>query len=124
MKSKQETIKMVTDSVSSIFTKDDVLTLLNNLKADKGGSLSLETAEELADSITSKVSNNLTSYIELSSVTVSYGRYGNSVDDQDYDLDQDSFRDTIMEAITETIPCSDDSAAEENNSTDNQQVSN
>lgn len=120
MKSKQETIKMVTESVSSIFSKDDVLTLLNNLEADKGGSLSLETAEELADNITSKISRNLTHFIELSSVTVSYNSYGSGLDDQDYNLDESSFRDTVMEAITDVVACSDDNAAEENNSTDNQ----
>lgn len=120
MKSKQETIKMVTDSVSSIFTKDDVLTLLNNLETGKGSSLSLDAVEEIADKITKVVEYDLTSYIELSSVTISYGGYGTGIDDQNYELDSDNLRDTIVNAIQEHVEVCD----EENNSTDNQQVSN
>lgn len=117
MKSKQETIKMVTDSVSSIFTKDDVLQLLNNLESNKRGSLSLEDAEEIADNVTKRMSDRLSHYVELTSVTVSYGGYGSGVDDQEYELDESNFRDAIIEAITDVVPCSEE---DETNSTDNQ----
>ena len=120
MKSKQETIKMINDSPSSIFTKEDLLRIISDLEAPKGVSMSLEQIEDIASEIARRISSS-DDICELDSVTVSVGGYGNGVDDASFTMDEDEISSIVQCVLEDYItPTDEDSAATENNSVDNQ----
>lgn len=128
MKSNQsieQVIESVTNSPSSIFHKDDVLRIISGIEVTKGATMTSEQLEDIASAIANRLYQRSDDICELESVTVSVGGYGDGIDDSSITIDEDKIQDIALEVLTEHItPAEDDSTGSENNSTDNQGVTN
>ena len=121
----QQTLEQVKNSPSSLFSKDDVIRIVSGIEVTKGTSMTIEQIESIAEDIANRIDRNRDSIFEIESVTVSAGSYGNSIDDVSTAIDSDDIQDIVTEILQEYVtPAEDDSTGTENNSPDNQAVSN
>ncbi len=100
-----QAIQLIENSPSSIFTKEDVLEIINNLDADSNSAsfdkLSESQIATIANEVSSAIENSLNDWTELDSVTVSVGNYGNGVDDVNFTVDTDRIKDVVTEVLEE-----------------------
>lgn len=123
MKSKQEVIKSVNESVSSVFTKEDVVKLIESIKPDKGASITADVIDSIANDIAQRFERYSDDIVSIDSVTVSAGNYGNGVDSVDMSIDESRITDIVLNVFQDyDITADENTAAAENNSTDNQGV--
>ena len=121
----EQTLEQVKNSPSTIFHKDDVMRIISGIEVTKGHTMTEEQLEDLASDIASRIDQDRDNIVEIDSVTVSAGNYGNSIDDISISMDEDRIRDYAMDVLREYItPADEDSTGTENNSTENQEVSN
>ncbi len=128
MKSNQsieQVIEVVTNSPSTIFHKDDVLRIISGIEVTKGATMTQEQIEDIASAIANRIDRDRDSICSLESVTISVGSYGDGIDDSSFNVDEDRISDIALQVLTEYItPVEEDSTSTENNSTDNQGVTN
>jgi len=103
MKSKQETIKLVTESLSSIFSKDDVLKMLSELPESNSSVITQETINNIADQVSNDIDSMKNNIIELDSVNVTAGSYGSSIDDYEFSLNESRISEIVIDAISQHL---------------------
>jgi hypothetical protein len=128
MKSNQtieQAIETVTNSPSTIFHKDDVLRIISGIEVTKGATMTVEQIEDIASEIANRIDRRRDDICSIESVTVSAGNYGNGIDDANFNMDEDLVNEIALDVLTEHItPAEEVSTSTENNSTDNQEVTN
>jgi len=127
MKSNQsieQAIQIVTNSPSTIFHKDDVLRIISGIEVTKNATMAAEQIEELAYDIAKRISRLSQDIVTIESVTVSAGRYGNNIDDMDAVLDEDVMCDAAGEVLMDYFAPVVEESSQENNLTENQEVTN
>lgn len=127
MKSNQsidQAIELVNNSPSTIFHKDDVLRIISGIEVSKGATMTAEQIEELAYDIAKRISRLGQDIVTIESVTVSAGSYGNGIDDMNAVLDEDAICDAAGEVLMDYFAPADEDSSQENNPTENQEVTN
>ena len=121
----EQTLEQVKNSPSSIFHKDDVMRIISGIEVTKGTTMTLDQLEDIASDIANGIDRESSHIIQIESITVTAGGYGNGIDDVDVAMDEDSMHDIIMGVLTTHItPADEDSTGTENNDADNQAVNN
>lgn len=125
MKSNQtieQAIESVTNSPSTIFHKDDVLSIISGIVAT---TMTSEQIDKIASEIANRIDGDRDSICSLESVTVSIGGYGNGIDDSSFHMDFDLISDIVLQVLTDHItPAEEVSTGTGNNSPENQGVTN
>ena len=121
----EQTLEQVKNSPSTIFHKDDVMRIISGIEVTKGATMTLEQLEDIASDIVNGIDRESSHIIQIESITVTAGGYGNGIDDVDVAMDEDNMHDIVMGVLTTHItPADEDSTGTENNDADNQAVNN
>ncbi len=100
-----QAIQLIENSPSSIFTKEDVLKIINDLDVESNSTsfdkLSESQIATIASEISSAIENSLNDWTELESVTVSAGSYGTGIDDVNFTIDTSNIEDAVTEVLEE-----------------------
>lgn len=119
-----QTIELIQNSPSSIFTKQDVLDLVSKIQVSEIVEITQEQIEEIAEDIADRVNRNIDDIVSVESVTVSYGSYG-GVDDVCYDVDDNQIAEIVQSILVQKFtPAEPVSTSPENNPAENQSVTN
>jgi hypothetical protein len=104
-----ELIEQVNNSVGSIFTKEDVVALLNQVTAEKTSNLLLNdlSAKSIAEDIVMRASERFDEYniVNSDDIELSIG-YNNKIEIDNAPIDEDALADLIQraaEAIIEDV---------------------
>lgn len=113
---KENAIASVQNSVSSIFSKEDVLFLINSIEEKKEEvktTLSVDKLEELVRTITSEIEdqNDRGKIIDVDSAE--FELYGNRIELCSVPLDLDAVEDIVREALTDAFEPEDEDEEEE-----------
>lgn len=111
----QQTIQTIKDSPSSIFTKDDVLRIMNSLEVEAGATVSPDKInrpidlelkiESISKEICRAVEDQLDQLVSISSITVSAGNYGNGIDSLEVEIEDYQLSRIVTDVlIDELIP--------------------
>jgi RNA binding exosome subunit len=101
----QQTIQTIKDSPSSIFTKDDVLKIMNSLEVEAGATVSPDKIESISKEICRAVEDRLDELVSISSITVSAGNYGNGIDSLEVEIEDFQLSRIVTDVlIDELIP--------------------
>lgn len=104
-----QVIQKIDDSSSSIFTKEDVLKIINLIEAEADSKsckssctkLSEDEIADIASRIAERIENDINDWTELDSITVSAGSYGGGIDDSSFTIDTSSLTSAVEDAIAE-----------------------
>lgn len=120
-----QTIELIQNSPSSIFTKQDVLDLVSKIQVSEVVEITQDQIEAIAEDVADRVNRNIDSIVSVESVTVSYGGYGNGIDDVSYDVDDNEIAEIVQSILVQKFtPAEPVSTSPENNPAENQLVSN
>jgi hypothetical protein len=99
---KENAIAQVQSSVSSIFTKDDVLFLLNAIEQEKvKASISEETIEKLVSQITAEIVDQNDRGRLFDTDNAEFELYGNRIELTSVCIDEETIGDIVREALTD-----------------------
>jgi hypothetical protein len=101
-----ELIEQVNNSVGSIFTKEDVIALLNQVTAEKTSNLLLNdlSAKSIAEDIAMRASNRFDEYniVNSDDIELSIG-YNNKIEIDCANIDEDALAELILDAAEAII---------------------
>ena len=114
---KENAIASVQNSVSSIFSKEDVLFLINSIEEKKEEvktTLSVDKLEELVKTITSEIEDQHDRGRLIDVDSAEFELYGNRIELSSVPLDLDAVEDIVREALTDAFePEEEDEEGEE-----------
>jgi dihydroxyacetone kinase DhaKLM complex PTS-EIIA-like component DhaM len=93
---KSEVLGLVNSSVSSIFSKEDVINLINGIE-NESKSITVEQIEEAIDTIINELQTSRLVDLESAELEINYNR---QVELTDVEVDFDLIRDTLTEVLT------------------------
>lgn len=105
-----QVILKIEDSASSLFTKEDVLKIVNLIDEESDDSSSCKTSctrlsedeiSDIAARIAERIENDINDWTELDNITISAGSYGGGIDDSSFTVDTSSLASAIEDAIAE-----------------------
>ena len=128
MQTIQQAVASVQNAPSSIFTREDVINLLNGISAPKGGlQMDRQTTKDLCEAILSTVKDNARSLdtsdvCDLSSAEFSLSY--NEIQLDSVDIDSDSIAENVVNGIYDTIEEFFETLEEENKPEDDDEEAN
>lgn len=120
-----QTIELVQSSPSSLFSKQDVLDILSKVQVSETVEITQNHIEDVAAEVRDRICRSGSDLVTIESITVSSGRYGSAIDDVDVTLADDEIEDIVKEVLVEMFaPAEEVSSSPENNTPENQPVTN
>lgn len=120
-----QTIELVQSSPSSLFSKQDVLDILSKVQVSETVEITQNHIEDVAAEVRDRICRSGSDLVTIESITVSSGRYGSAIDDVDVTLADDEIEDIVKEVLVEMFaPAEEVSSSPENNTPENQLVTN
>lgn len=105
-----QVILKIEDSASSLFTKEDVLKIVNLIDEESDDSSSCKTSctrlsedeiSDIAARIAERIENDINDWTELDNITISAGSYGGGIDDSSFTVDTSSLASAVEDAIAD-----------------------